>query len=171
MPLNDDMKHQGEDLIKDHASGDASVASVLPDDHAAVAEEINANEAIADPLSPDCGMPQEFTFFQKKKRLDQAGLAPTLAYVSTAQLTAFAARVDRAVAVNGKTQLHIDELMRLMSDVSRTLTTDVSKPTRKRLRRSKWLFYGCLMGFGVGWFLLFPSGHNLLSKLVAFLTN
>ena len=67
MPLNDEMKHQGEDLIKDHASGDASVASVLPDDHAAVAEEINANEAIADPLSPDCGMPQEFTFFQKKE--------------------------------------------------------------------------------------------------------
>ena len=68
MPSNDDMKHQGEDLIKDHASGNASVASVLPDDHAAVAEEINAHEAIADPLSPDCGMPQNSLFFKKETR-------------------------------------------------------------------------------------------------------
>ena len=79
-----------------------------------------------------------------------------MAYASAAQLTAFAARFDSAVAVNAKTQRHIAELMTLMSDVARDLTADVSKPKRRRLRRLNLLFYGCLVGFGVGWCLLFP---------------
>ena len=194
MPSNDDLKHQNEDGANGRASGDAPVAYVLPDDHVAGADETSANEASINktsanetsanetsadetgadetntaPLSSDHGMPQEFTFFQKKKRAVQTILAPSVAYASTAQVTAFAARLDSAVAVNAKTQRHIAELMTLMSDVARTMTTDVSKPTRKRLRRSKWLFYGCLVGFGVGWFLLFPSGHNLITQLAAFL--
>ena len=110
-------------------------------------------------------------FFSKKKRADRAVLAPSLAYASTAQVTAFAARLDSAVAVNAKTQRHIAELMTLMSEVARTVTTDTSKPTRKRLRRSKWLFNVCLVGFGVGWFLLFPSGHSLITQLAAFLAK
>jgi len=196
MPSNDDLKHQNEDAANGRASGDASVASVLPDDHVAGADETianeasinktsanetSANEAGADetgadetntaPLSSDHGMPQEFTFFQKKKRAVQAVLAPSVAYASAVQVTAFAARLDSAVAVNAKTQRHTAELMTLMSDVARTMTTDVSKPTRKRLRRSKWLFYGCLVGFGVGWFLLFPSGHSLITQLAAFLAK
>lgn len=191
MPSNDDLKHQSEDAANGHASGDAPVASVLPDDHVAGADETSADETSANeasineasihetsadetntaPLSSDHGMPQEFTFFQKKKRAVQAVLAPSVAYASAAQVTAFAARLDSAVAVNAKTQRHIAELMTLMSDVARTMTTDVSKPTRKRLRRSKWLFYGCLVGFGVGWFLLFPSGHNLITQLAAFLAK
>lgn len=189
MPSNDDLKHQSEDAANGHASGDAPAASVVPDDHVAGANEASADETSANeasineasihetsadetntaPLSSDHGMPQEFTFFQKKKRADQMILAPSVAYASTAQVTAFAARLDSAVAVNAKTQRHIAELMTLMSDVARTMTTDISKPTRKRLRRSKWLFYGCLVGFGVGWFLLFPSGHNLITQLAAFL--
>ena len=188
MPSNDDLKHQNEDGANGRASGDAPVSSVLPDDHVAGADETSANEASINeasineasinetsadetntaPLSSDHGMPQEFTFFQKKKRAVQAVLAPSVAYASAAQVTAFAARLDSAVAVNAKTQRHIAELMTLMSDVARTMTTDVSKPTRKRLRRSKWLFYGCLVGFGVGWFLLFPSGHSLITQLAAF---
>ena len=191
MPSNDDLKHQSEDAANGHASGDAPAASVVPDDHVAGANEASADETSANeasineasihetsadetntaPLSSDHGMPQEFTFFQKKKRADQTILAPSLAYASTAQVTAFAARLDSAVAVNAKTQRHIAELMTLMSDVARTMTTDISKPTRKRLRRSKWLFYGCLVGFGVGWFLLFPSGHNLITQLAAFLAK
>jgi len=191
MPSNDDLKHQNEDGANGRASGDAPVSSVLPDDHVAGADETSANEASINktsanetssdetgaddtntaPLSSDHGMPQEFTFFQKKKRADQAVLAPSLAYASAAQVTAFAARLDSAVAVNAKTQRHIAELMTLMSDVARTMTTDVSKPTRKRLRRSKWLFYGCLVGFSVGWFLLFPSGHSLITQLAAFLAK
>jgi hypothetical protein len=186
MPSNDDLKHQNEDAANGRASGDASVASVLPDDHVAGADaasfneasihETSADETGADetntaPLSSDHGMPQEFTFFQKKKRADQMILAPSLAYASAAQITAFAARLDSAIAVNAKTQRHITELMTLMSDVARTMTTDISKPTRKRLRRSKWLFYGCLVGFGVGWFLLFPSGHSLITQLAAFLAK
>ena len=193
MPSNDDLKHQNEDGANGHASGDAPAASVVPDDHVAGADETSANEASVNeasvneasinetssdetgadetntaPLSADHGMPQEFTFFQKKKRAVQTILAPSVAYASTAQVTAFAARLDSAVAVNAKTQRHIAELMTLMSDVARTMTTDISKPTRKRLRRSKWLFYGCLVGFGVGWFLLFPSGHSLITQLAAF---
>ena len=191
MPSNDDLKHQNEDGANGHASGDAPAASVVPDDHVAGADETSANEASVNeasinetssdetgadetntaPLSADHGMPQEFTFFQKKKRAVQAVLAPSVTYASAAQVTAFAARLDSAVAVNAKTQRHIAELMTLMSDVARTMTTDISKPTRKRLRRSKWLFYGCLVGFGVGWFLLFPSGHNLITQLAAFLAK
>ncbi len=191
MPSNDDLKHQSEDAANGHASGDAPAASVVPDDHVAGADETSADETSANeasineasihetsadetsapPLSSDHGMPQEFTFFQKKKRAVQAVLAPSVAYASAAQVTAFAARLDSAVAANAKTQRHIAELMTLMSDVARTMTTDVSKPTRKRLRRSKWLFYGCLVGFGVGWFLLFPSGHKLITQLAAFLAK
>ena len=168
MPSNDDVKHQNEGEAIGRKS---SNASVLPDVHTTGANETSADEASAPPLSSDHGMPQEFIFFQKKKRADQIILAPSLAYASTAQVTAFAARLDSAVAVNAKTQRHIAELMTLTSEVSRTVTTDASKPTRKRLRRSKWLFHGCLVGFGVGWFLLFPSGHGLITQLAAFLAK
>ena len=178
MPSNDDLKHQSEDAANGRASADAPVASVLPDDQlvGAGAASINetsidgtsADETSAPPFSSNHGMPQEFTFFQKKKRAVPAVLTPSVAYASTAQVTAFAARLDSAVAVNAKTQRHIAELMTLMSDVACTMTTDVSKPTRKRSRRSKWLLYGCLVSFGVGWFLLFPSGHSLIAQIVAF---
>ena len=171
MPSNDDLKHQNEGKAKGPASGDVSVASVLPDDRAAGADETSINETSAPPLSSDHSMPQEFIFFQKKKRADHTILGSSLAYVSAAQLTTFAARLDSAVAVNAKTQRHIAELMALMSDVARTMTKDTSKPTLKRLRRSKWLFYGCLAGFSVGWFVLFPSGHSLVTQIAAFLAK
>jgi hypothetical protein len=186
MPSKDDIMHQSEEATKDHGSDNAPVASALPDNLAADAIELSANELSAielsavelsadeggaAPISSDHNMPQEFTFFQKKKHSGKVGLAPSVAYASTAQVTAFAARLDSAVAVNAKTQRHIAELMTLMSDVARTMTADVTKPARQKLRRSKWLFYGCLVGFGVGWFLLFPSGHNLVSQLMAFLTR
>ncbi len=181
MPSNDDLKHQNEEMTNGLASGDATVASVLPDDQAAVADkttanaaginEASANEVNGTPLSSDHSVPHEFTFFQKKKRPVQVALAPSVAYASTAQVTAFTVRLDSAVAANAKMQRHIAELMTLMSGVACTMTTDVSKPPRKRLRRSKWLFYGCLVGFGMGWFLLFPSGHSLITQLAAFWQN
>ena len=124
MPSNDDLKHQNEGEAKGRTSSDASVASVLPDDHEAVADETpavgagindtNANEASAAPYSSDHSMLHEFTFFQKKKRSFQAVLAPSVAYASTAQVTAFAARLDRAMAADAKTKRHIAELMTLM---------------------------------------------------------
>ena len=171
MPSNDDLKHQNEGEAKGPASGDVS-----GDDHAVGADEtstvnLNTDDASAAPLSSDHSVPQEFTFFQKKKRADQAALAPSVAYASTAQVTAFVGRLDSAMAFNAKTQRHIAELMTLMSDVARTMTKDTSKPTRKRSRRSKWLFYGCLAGFSVGWFVLFPSGHSLVTQLAAFLAK
>ena len=176
MPSNDDTKQQNEEMAKGRAYGGAVVASVLPDDHTKGAEYTSMNEASVNevgtgPLSSDHSMPQEFTFFQKKKHADQEDLNSFVAYASSPQVTAFAARFDRAVAVNAKTQRHIAELMILMSDVARTMTTDVSKPTRKRLRRSKWLFFGCLVSCGVGWFLLFPSGHNLITQLATLLAR
>ena len=181
MPSNDDLKYQNENEAKGRASGDASVASALPYDHTVGADETIVNEASinetsadetsAQPLSSDHGMPQEFTFFQKKKRTGDATLTPALSYASVAQMTAFITRLDSAVATNSKTQRHIADLQILMADVACTMTTDAPKPARKTLRRSKWLFYGCLAVFGIGWFLLFPSGHNLLTQLVAFLAG
>ena len=111
-------------------------------------------------------MPQEFTFFQKKKRADQGVLTQGFAYASIEQITAFSAQLDSVSAANAKTKRHIAELMILMSDVARTVTVDGEKPGRRRLRLSKWLFYACLVGFGVGWFLLFPSGHNVIRQLL-----
>ena len=171
MPSSDDTKQKSEEGTKDRASGGAPVASVLADDRATGADQPGINRASEASLYSDHTMPQEFTFFQKKKRSDQAVLAPSVAYASKAHVTAFAARLDSAVMVNAKTQRHIVELMTLMSDVARDLTADVSKPTRRRLRRLNRLFYGCLVGFGVGWFLLFPSGHGLITQLTAFLTK
>jgi hypothetical protein len=96
---------------------------------------------------------------------------PALSYASATQMTAFITRLDSAVATNSKTQRHIADLKTLMADVARTMTPDAPKPARKTLRRSKWLFYVCLAVFGIGWFLLFPSGHNLLTQLGGFLAR
>jgi len=96
-------------------------------------------------------------------------MVPSVSHASTAHVTAFVARLDVAVAANSKTQRHIAELMILMSDVARTMTEDLSSSTRKRFCWSKWLFYGCLVGSGVGWFLLFPTGHDLMTELAVFL--
>ena len=155
MPSNDEIKPHNGDAVND------DVAAAIPVVH----------EASAAPDMLDCGMPQEFTFFQKKKRTGYVNLTPVPSYASAAQVTAFITRLDSAVATNSKTQRHIADLETLMADVARTMTPDAPKPARKTLRRSKWLFYGCLAVFGIGWFLLFPSGHNLLAQLAAFLAN
>ena len=154
---------QSNDEIKTH-NGDAV------NDDVAVAMPV-VHEASAAPDTLDCGMPQEFTFFQKKKRTGDVTLTPVLSYASALQMTAFITRLNSAVATNSKTQRHIADLKTLMADVARTMTPDAPKPARKTLRRSKWLFYGCLAVFGIGWFLLFPSGHNLLTQLAAFLAS
>ena len=151
MPSNDEIKPHNGDAVND------DVAEAMP--------VVAAHDTL------DRGMPQEFTFFQKKKRNGDATLTSVLSYASAAQMTAFITRLDSAVATNSKTQRHIADLKTLMADVARTMTPDALKPARKTLRRSKWLFYGCLAVFGIGWFLLFPSGHNLLTQLVAFLAG
>ena len=176
MPSNDDMQHQNEEAMKSRVSGDVAVANILPGDHAADADKTGADEVSTDvvgtaTLSSDHCMPRDFTFFQKKKRPDQALLSPSVDFAGTAQVAAFVARLDTARAVNNKTQRHIAELMILMSDVTRTMTVDASRPTRKRLCWSKWLFYGCLVICGAGWFLLLPSGHHLMTQLAVFLAR
>ena len=155
MPSNDEIKPHNGGAVND------DVAAAMPVGH----------EASAAPDMPDRGMPQEFTFFQKKKRTGDVNLAPALSYASAAQMTAFITRLDSAVATNSKTQRHIADLNTLMADVARTMTPDAPKPACKTLRRSKWLFYVCLVVFGIGWFLLFPSGHNLLTQLGDFLAR
>ena len=152
---------QSNDEIKTH-NGDAV------NDDVAVARPV-VHEASAAPDTLDRGMPQEFMFFQKKKRTGDVALTPVFSYASAVQMTAFITRLNSAVATNSKTQRHIADLKTLMADVARTITPDAPKPARKTLRRSKWLFYGCLAVFGIGWFLLFPAGHNLLTQLAAFL--
>ena len=155
MPSNDDIKPHNGDAVND------DVAVAIPVVH----------EASAAPDMPNRGMPRDFTFFQKKKRTGDATLTPAPSYASAAQMTAFITRLDSAVATNSKTQRHIADLKTLMADVARTMTPDAPKPARKTLRRSKWLFYGCLAVFGIGWFLLFPSGQNFLTQLTAFLAS
>ena len=181
MQSNNDMQHQSEEVMKGQATGDSAVTSDLPDDYAAGVDDSRAHQASAAetsnddvgtaPRSSDFGVPQEFTFFQKKKRADPAFLGSSVPYADTAQLVAFADRLDRAEAFNAKTHGHIAELMILMSDVARTTKANISRPTRRRLRRSKWLFFGCLAICGVGWFLLFPSGHNLITQIATLLAR
>ena len=169
MPSNDDIQHQGEEATSDRVSADTPVSSILPDEHAVGSGKAPTLEKDTASLSSDNNTPLEFTFFQKKKRRNQALSVPSVDHASTTQLTAFAARLESAVAANNKTQRHIAELMILMSDVVRTITEDVSSSTQKRFCWSKWLFYGCLIGSGVGWFSLFPSGHELITQLAIFL--
>ena len=168
MPSNDDIKQQSEEVTSSRVSDDAAVSPILPDEYAVGADDVSTDEGDIVPLSSDNCMPLEFTFFQKKKRGDQALFVPSFAHDSGAQLTAFAARLDIAEATNTKTQRHIAELMILMSDVARTIAEDASSSTRKRFCWSKWLFYVCLVGSGVGWFSLSPSGHDLLTQLAVF---
>jgi len=155
MPSNDEIKPHNGVAVND------DVAAAMPVGH----------EASAAPDMPDRGMPQEFTFFHKKKRTGDGNLTPALSYASAAQMTAFITRLDSAVATNSKTQRHIADLNTLMADVARTMTPDAPKPARKTLRRSKWLFYICLAVFGIGWFLLLPFGHNLLTQFEGFLAR
>ena len=77
MSTNDYIKHLSGEITKDRASVDAPVASVLPDDHAAGAEKTGADKASAVLHPSDHSMPNEFTFFQKRKRATQAVLAPS----------------------------------------------------------------------------------------------
>ena len=169
MPSNDDLQLQKEEATNDRVSADVALSSDLSDEHKVGADGVTTYGRDTAPLSLDNRMPNEFTFFQKKKRADEALLVPSVADASSAKVTAFASRLHTAEAVNTKTQQHISELMILMSDVARTTTEDVSSSTRKRFCWSKWLFYGCLVGSSIGWFLLFPSGHDLMTQLAVFL--
>lgn len=166
MRSNNDTKQPSDNTTEGQVSGGASDVSVLNDDYVS-----DADDKSAEALSSNNSLPQEFTFFQKKKRTNQVLSAPSVAFSSPSQITAFAARLDSAIAVNTKTQRHIAELMTLMSDVACTMTVNASEPTRLKSRRSKWFFYGSLIGCAVGWFLLFPIGHKLVSELAAFLAR
>jgi hypothetical protein len=109
----------------------------------------------------DYAMPQGFTFFQKNKCA-----AAEVAQASTQHVMAFVTRLDHAMAGNARNQRHIAEFMGLMSDIAATLTPVAETQRRQTLWRSKWLFYGCLAVVGLGWFFLFPLGHNVLLQIV-----
>ena len=70
MPSNDEIKPHNGDAVND------DVAAAMPVVH----------EASAAPDMLDRGMPQEFTFFQKKKRTGDATLTPALTYASAVQM-------------------------------------------------------------------------------------
>ena len=169
MPSNDDMQHQGDKATSDRVTADAADSSILPNENVFGDNEVIIGEGGKSPLSSENFIQPEFTFFQKKKRSDRTLIVPSLSHASIANVTAFVSRLDVAVAANNKTQRHIAELMILTSDVARTMTKDLSSSTQKRFCWSKWLFYGCLVGSGVGWFLLFPTGHDLMTQLAVFL--
>jgi hypothetical protein len=111
-------------------------------------------------------MHQKFIFFQKNKCTAAKTPVAQIAQASAQQVMAFVTRLDHAMAGNVRNQRHIAELMGLMSDITETLTPVAETPRRQTLWRSKWLFYGCLAVIGLGWFFLFPLGHNVLLQIV-----
>ena len=155
MPSNDDLKRQLDAALK----GDAASVADRPGDQA----DHSAAELTDD---TDYAMPQGFTFFQKNKCAAAEVQAAEIAQASTQHVMAFVTRLDHAMAGNARNQRHIAELMGLMSDIAATLTPVAETPRRQTLWRSKWLFYGCLAVVGLGWFFLFPLGHNILLQVV-----
>jgi hypothetical protein len=155
MPSNDDLTRQLDAALKVDA---ASVADRLGDqaDHSAVELTDDTNYA----------MHQEFTFFQKNKCAAAEVRVAKVAQADTQQVIAFVTRLDHAIAGNARNQRHIAELMGLMSDIAATLTPVAETPRRQTIWRSQWLFYGCLAVVGLGWFFLFPLGHNILLQIV-----
>lgn len=155
MPSNDDLKRQLDAALK----GDAVSVADMPGDQA----DHTAAEMTDD---TDYAMHQEFTFFQKHKSAPAEVRVAKVAQAGAPQVMAFVARLDNAMAGNNRNQLHIAELMGLMSDIAETLTPVAETPRQQTLWRSKWLFYGCLAVVGLGWFFLFPLGQNVLLKIV-----
>ena len=155
MPSNDDLKRQLDAALK----GDVASVADRPADQA----DHGAAELTDD---TDLAMSQGFTFFQKNKCAAAEVQAAEIAQASTQQVMAFVTRLDHAMAGNARNQRHIAELMGLMSDIAATLTPVAETPRQQRFRRSKWLFYGCLAVVGLGWFFLFPLGHNILLQIV-----
>ena len=155
MRSNDDLKRQLDAALK----GDAANVSEMPGDQAGH----SAAELTDD---TDYAMHQKFIFFQKNKCTAAKTPVAQIAQASAQQVMAFVTRLDHAMAGNVRNQRHIAELMGLMSDIAETLTPVAETPRRQTLWRSKWLFYGCLTVIGLGWFFLFPLGHNVLLQIV-----
>ena len=155
MPTNDDLKRQLD------AAPRGNVASVpdMPGDQA----DHSAAELTDD---TDYAMHQKFIFFQRNKCTAAKMPFVQIAQASAQQVMAFVTRLDHVMAGNVRNQRHIAELMGLMSDIAETLTPVAETPRRQPLWRSKWLFYGCLTVIGLGWFFLFPLGHNVLLQIV-----
>ena len=155
MPSNDDLKRQLDVALR----GNAASVSDMPGDQAGH----SAAELTDD---TDYQMHQKFIFFQKNKCTAAKTPVAQIAQASAQQVMAFVTRLDHAMAGNVRNQRHIAELMGLMSDITETLTPVAETPRRQTLWRSKWLFYGCLAVIGLGWFFLFPLGHNVLLQIV-----
>ena len=155
MPSNDDLKRQLDAALKGDA---ASVADMSGDEADHSAAELTDDT--------DFAMSQGFTFFQKNKCAAAEVRVAKVAQADTQQVMAFVMRLDHAMAGNARNQRHIAELMGLMSDIAATLTPVAETPRRQTLWPSKWLFYCCLAVVGLGWFFLFPLGHNILLQIV-----
>ena len=155
MPSNDDLKRQLDGAL----GGDVvTAASGLVKQSDAHTPELHAEAEVTER--------HQFTFFQKDKNPSSDLSKAAMAQVSGAKVREFVTRVDNAVAANMNTKRHIAELMGLMSDVAQDLTPTEILPVRQTSRRSKWLFYFCLVSFGLGWFLLFPLGQDVLIQLI-----
>ena len=155
MPSNDDLKRQVDVALK---GGAASVADMPGDQADRTAAELTDDT--------DYAVHQEFTFFQKNKSAPAKVQGAKVSQADTQQVMAFVRRLDHATAGNARNQIHIAELMGLMSDIAETLKDVAETPRQQTLRRSKWLFYSCLAVFGLGWFFLFPIGQNILLQIV-----
>ena len=154
MPSNDDLKRQLDAALK----GDAAGVADRPGDQTDQSEVELSDDT-------DYAIPQGFTFFQKNRCAAAEVRVAEIAQANSQQVMAFVTRLDHAMAGNARNQRHIAELMGLMSDIAETLSPVAETPRRQTLWRSKWLFYGCLAVVGLGWFFLFPLGHNILLQI------
>ena len=155
MPSNDDLKRQLDAALK---GGAASVVVMLSDQGDQTAAELTDET--------DYATHEEFTFFQKNKRAPGEMQVAKVSQAGASQVKAFVKRLDNAILGNARNQRHIAELMGLMSDIAEKLTPAAETPRQETLRRSRWLFYGCLAIVGLGWFFLFPLGQDILLQIV-----
>lgn len=147
---------------KDHSK--AEPADVASKDNTAI-EELD----IDTPSNESTPSKHQFTFFQKNKSPNSVAKIFTLVHANDEQLKGLWERLDGISRANSRTRRHIAELMILMNDVAQSFDPKDRGSTRKKTRLLEWLFYSCLIGFGLGWFFLSPMGHDVLTHIMRIL--
>jgi hypothetical protein len=150
IPSNAELKRQIGAALKAGADLEGKVDSIV------------TISALEPPVSED------FKFFHKLKA--SRGLT-SVDYASNMEVAALTSRFKIVVAANAKTKRHIMELMDLMAEIANGFAEPVPMLGKRSPRRLQWLFYVCIGMLGLGWFLLFPSGHVFVGQTVEFLLN
>jgi len=136
-----------QDNLTEHPDAGSAQGSTMADDHG---QDVNPG----------------FTFFHKHRPASDATATLMPAYASPAEVSALVLRLDQAAAATTKIQRHITELMGLMTEIAQEFNAPAPAPRKSMSRRSKWFFYLCLACLAMGWFLLSPTGHAVLGRIL-----